>query len=199
MDMDVFAPNLIRKTWPDLGLDSLSGSVPKWIDRAGDLVVVGGEVNWSTPESHDGTDEFEVAPGTYPVYAGVDEFREPEDPGRARYHVRVLFIAFATPEKIAESSWHLDGASGLQIDGYACLWSRRAQQCTPHETLLGFRDSVYSAEVLSRRRPWINEVTDRESGANVMVFPVLDSFVSSVELLDADEELLALLYFTWSP
>jgi hypothetical protein len=197
MDMDVFAPEFIRKSWPDLGMDSLCGPVPRWIDRAGDLVVVDSEVNWSTPECSDsGIDTYEMAPGTYPVYAGSFDL---SDSVQVRYYVNTLFIAFASPEKIAESTWHVDESAALRIDGYACLWSRRAEQHTPFETLLGYRESMLSAETLSRRGPWINEVADLDSGANVMAFPVADNSVSGIEALDEDGELRALLYFTWSP
>jgi hypothetical protein len=116
-----------------------------------------------------------------------------------RYYVTTLFIAFAAPEEIAESSWYFDDSAALRIDGYACLWSSRAEQHTPFETLQGFRESMLSAETLSRRGPWINAVADPDSGANVLAFPVADNSVSCVEALTEDGELLALLYFTWSP
>ena len=61
-----------------------------------------------------------------------------------------------------------------------------------------FRESMLSAEPLSRRGPWINEVTDLDSGANVTVFPVADNSVFAIEALNEEGELLALLYFTRS-
>ncbi|MFF3750326.1 hypothetical protein ACFYYH_07670 [Streptomyces sp. NPDC002018] len=42
-------------------------------------------------------------------------------------------------------------------------------------------------------------MTDPDSGADVMLFPVADNSVSSIKALNNDGELLALLYLTWSP
>ncbi|WP_405984275.1 hypothetical protein [Streptomyces sp. NBC_00872] len=198
MDMDVFVPEFIRKSWTELEMESLCGPGPRWIDRAGDLVVVDGDLNWSTPECADsGIDSFEVRPGVYPVYAGSVGLGE--DPGQSRHYVTTLFVALAAADELADSTWDFDESSALRIDGYACLWSDRAERNMPVESFVRFKESTLSTGVLSRRGPWIDEVTDPGSGANVMVFPVADNSVSTLKALNENGELLALLYLTWSP
>ncbi|MFF3750325.1 hypothetical protein ACFYYH_07665 [Streptomyces sp. NPDC002018] len=122
-------------------MTSLCGPGPGRIDRAGDLVVVDGEVNWSTPEcAGSGIDSYDMAPGTYPVYAGSVDLGDGERPGQVRYYVNTLFVAFATPEAISESTGYFDESAALRIDAYACLWSRRAER----KTLTGLRESMLS-------------------------------------------------------
>ncbi|TWP46952.1 hypothetical protein FKR81_33380 [Lentzea tibetensis] len=192
MDVDVFVPGFIRTSWPEFEIDSLCGPAPTWIERAGDLVV-DGEINWSTPECANlGVDSFDVPPGTYPVFVGSDSYAD-------RYFVRMVFIAFTTSDRLAAATWHGDEDGFLQIEDYTCLWSETAERHVGPEDLGRFKEAVLSAESLSRRGPWLDEVVEPGSGVNVMVFPVRDAGVSSIELLDEDDERAGLLYYTWSP
>ncbi|MCR3750606.1 hypothetical protein [Lentzea californiensis] len=196
MDVDLFVPELIKRNWAWVDLNSPCGALPRWIDRAGDLVT-DGPIVWSTPDDAPfGERAYEVPPGTYPVFVGVDGY---DEPGGTRYDVRVVFIALAGPEELATAEWRHDQAGLMTIEGYTCLASQKATGFLTAETLGRLREEVLSAGSVHRRGPWPDEVVDQESGLNVMLFPADDCGlgVSCVELVAGDGELAGLLHFSY--
>jgi hypothetical protein len=205
MDMDAFVPGFISKTWADIKLDCMPGP-PPLIDRAGDLVVVGGMVSWSTPEyeNEGGGRPHKVPDGTYPVYAGSIPWDD-EDDG-LRYYVTSLFVPLAEPERLTTASWDEGYDSrGPVFENYACLWSERASRATlPHwgdernEILLKTEKKLLASQALSRRGNWTNDVVDPETGANMLAFPVYyDISMTGFEAESEDGQLLGLLFATW--
>ncbi|MFF3749854.1 hypothetical protein ACFYYH_05230 [Streptomyces sp. NPDC002018] len=204
-NMDAFVPGFISGTWPGDRIDSQPGP-PPLIDRAGDLVVAGGTVRWTSPayENEGGGRSHPVPDGTYPVYAGSVPW-EDEDNG-PRYYVTSLFIPLAEPGPLAASSWD-DGydGGGPVFESYACLWSERASRATlPHwgddrsEFLLRTEKELLSGDALSRRGNWTDEVVDPETGANVLAFPVyFDISMTGFEARGEDGRLVGLLFTTW--
>jgi hypothetical protein len=194
MDVDAFVPELIRRNWAWADANSPCGAVPRWIERAGDLVV-DGTVVWSTPDDTPfGEDSYAVPPGTYPVFIGTDY-----DSESTRYDVRVVFIALAGPEKLAEATWRHEQGGLLTIEGYTCLASEKANQLITQETFARLKEAVLSPENADQRGPWPNEVVDPDTGLNVMLFPSYDgaSGISCIELVDDDEQLVGLLHFSY--
>ncbi|WP_330276282.1 hypothetical protein OG205_11975 [Lentzea sp. NBC_00516] len=197
MDMDVFVPELIKRNWAWADANSPCGALPQWIERAGDLVV-DGPVVWSTPDDTPfGEDSYDVPPGTYPVFIGIDGYGD--DPERTRYDVRVVFIALAGPEKLAEATWRHDQAGLMTIENYTCLASGKAIAFITGETFARLKEAVLSTGSVHRKGPWPSEVVDPETGLNVMLFPSYDSAsgISCIELVDEAEELVGLLHFSY--
>lgn len=205
MNMDAFVPGFIGRAWDDIKLDYMPDSAPL-IDRAGDLVVAGGSVRWTTPEyeNEGGGRAHEVPDGTYPVYAGSIPWDDEEN--GPRHYVTTLFIPLAEPEQLTTASW--DGgydSRGPVFENYACLWSERASRATlPHwgdeknEILLRTEKKLLSGQALSKRGNWTDEVVDPETGANMLAFPVFyDISMTGFEARSEDGRLLGLLFTTW--
>lgn len=197
MDMDVFAPEFIRENWAWADRNSPCGSLPQWIERAGDLVV-DGPVTWSTPDDAPfGERSYDVPPGTYPVFIGMDAVTD-DDPERPWYDVRVVFLALAGPEELAGATWRHEQGGLLTIEDYTCLSSQKAYGLVSGETFARLKESVLSSEIRYRRGPWPNEVVDQDTGLNMMFFPSYESSgVSCVELVGEADELVGLLHFSY--
>ncbi|MDF5759418.1 hypothetical protein [Spongiactinospora sp. TRM90649] len=206
MEMDAFTEGFVKRNWAEIGLDELLGPAPEYFDRAGDLVVVGDSISWSTPElTQDGQQIDHGAPdGTYPVYAGSHSI---EDSSSVRYYVDTLFIPLAAPDRLASAIWDDEGYDKpVFLGDYACLWSPGAEAATlPHwgsgksAKIRAIEESVLSDETLSRRGHWPDALVDPDSGANILAFPVSDVALRGYEAVDENDEPLAVLLATWSP
>jgi hypothetical protein len=209
MEFETLIPELAERLRAELteARPTMDVEWPEWFDRAGDLVVVDGEVSWATPEllqmggfSHD------VPPGKYPVYAGTWRF-DGRDPHDVQYRVGMLVVPLAEPERIAGADWDGGYDDAMDLAQYGCLWDRRAIGATaPHweyeETgksafIRNVEDTILPAGALRTRGNWFNGVADPETGANVLAFPVEGTLVDGYEMRDAAGELVCLIFLSY--
>jgi hypothetical protein len=170
-------------------------SALEWFDRAGDLVVVDGNVSWTTPGT-DGNFHHEVPPGTHPVYVGT--FGSVEDdwsPDGIRYRTSMIVIPFAEPARIADAEWGDGYDDHQELGDYALLWDSRAGHAGDENTLLSTAsERILTEGPFHRRHNWVDVVVDQDSGANAMVFLTSGEAVQGIEARDDDEELLCLMF-----
>ncbi|MGW4031832.1 hypothetical protein ACWEFL_21390 [Streptomyces sp. NPDC004838] len=205
--MDGFAPRFIEKAWTDLELEAMHGAVPRLIDRVDDLVVVGGEVGLATPgREGGGVITHGVPDGRYPVYVGLVRSGGDGADDAVQFAAYMFLIPVAGPECLITASWDEGyGDRGTDLEGYACLWSSHACRMSlphhgedRHEAIARAEREILPESALARRDNRINEIVDPATGANMLSFPVWDETYNGFEARGEDDELLALLFVTWS-
>ncbi|UCM90425.1 hypothetical protein [Streptomyces marincola] len=197
--MKDFAPGFIATKWAPGSLGGWYSDPPQAVRWAGDLVVVGEVVRWTSPErENEGNGAFvhRVPDGTYPVYVndGVPSGWEDEDP--ERYRVDTLFIPLAGPERLRTTRWsHGYDDVGQYLDGYACLRSEGARRGDEDGAIRRAKRALLSEDARTGASHGINEVVDPETGANMLSFPVCRyGEVHGFEALGEGDETLALLF-----
>lgn len=167
---------------------------PEWFDRAGDLVVVDGNVSWTSPGSEGGF-HHEMPPGTYPVYVGTFGYVEDAwHPDGIHYRTSMIVIPFAEPARIGAAEWGDGYDDYQQLDDYALLCDGRAGHAADDSLLAAATERILAEGPFHRRHNWVDVVVDQPSGANVMVFPASGEAVQGIEARDDDDELLCLMF-----